>query len=160
MQRLFLDTEFSSLDDNAELISIGLVAEDGSTFYRELSGWRLSRASEFCHFNVIPLLTETTKSAEEVGEELRTWLVERGDCVIATDSLRWDWMWLMHLLDELPENVLNTPLLLTMNYLNNYDAFTVALEEFFTTSTPHHALTDAKANMHAWLVSGKDVFTV
>lgn len=159
MQRIFLDTEFTSFLNSSKLISIGLVAEDGSTFYAELSGWKSSEASEFCHFNVIPLLTKTPQSFSEVGSSLRTWLEERGECMIATDSLTWDWRWLTQLLSTgFPTNMQHQPLLLTMNYLHNFDAFEAALEEYFAKVTPHHALNDAKANRHAWLVSGKDTF--
>ena len=36
---VFLDTEFTGLHKYAQLISIGLVAENGSMFYGEVTDW-------------------------------------------------------------------------------------------------------------------------
>lgn len=44
--RLFLDCEFTELSEQAKLISLALVAEDGSEFYVELlDSWRQKTAA-------------------------------------------------------------------------------------------------------------------
>lgn len=56
--RVFLDTEFTCLA-RPQLISIGLVSEDGREFYRELKDtWTLAGCSLFVLGWVLPLLSE------------------------------------------------------------------------------------------------------
>lgn len=63
--QIFLDTEFTSLD-KPRLISIGLVADNGQEFYRELAdGWKLGECNMFVLARVLPLL-----SAGRVGGKL------------------------------------------------------------------------------------------
>lgn len=56
--RYFLDTEFieSGRERPLELISIGIVGDDGSEFYAENTDCDLSRANEWVTKNVIPHL--------------------------------------------------------------------------------------------------------
>lgn len=56
--RVFLDTEFTSLDQSASLISIGLITEDASrSFYAELLNTYLQeKCSAFVLQEVLPLL--------------------------------------------------------------------------------------------------------
>lgn len=55
--RIFLDTEFVEDGFTIDLISIGLVAEDGGELYMENGECDLSRASPWVKENVIPHLT-------------------------------------------------------------------------------------------------------
>ncbi len=43
---LFLDTEFTSLQQNAVLISLALVSEDGKEFYAEFTDYNLEKAGD------------------------------------------------------------------------------------------------------------------
>lgn len=55
-------------------------------------------------------------------------------------------------------NLAKEPLLLTMNYLNDYDQFEVAVKDvFFSGLRRHHALDDAKANRWGWFAAGGDI---
>ncbi len=56
MKKLFLDTEFTSLTKQGELISIALVAQDGSYFYAELNDYNAETLSQWHKDNVIASL--------------------------------------------------------------------------------------------------------
>lgn len=139
MLRIFLDTEFTELTQEAKLISIGLVDETGEhSFYAELSDtWRLQDLGDFAARAVAPLLDgqAASMSMGELREQLGGWLsgFERPVC-LATDSLTWDWRWICELFpwpSAWPGNLNPTPLLLTMNYLHHYDAFELAVQNAF-----------------------------
>ena len=53
--RLFVDTEFTDLLD-CELLSIGIVSEDGREFYGERSDVDLARCGDFGRVAVLPQL--------------------------------------------------------------------------------------------------------
>lgn len=55
--RIFFDTEFIEDGKTIDLISIGLVREDGEMYYAESKECDLSRASPWVRANVIPYLT-------------------------------------------------------------------------------------------------------
>ena len=75
--RVFLDTEFTDFAD-PQLISIGMAAENGRSFYAELSdGWLPEKCSPFTQDVVLPRLARTpssTLSREESGVKLINWL--------------------------------------------------------------------------------------
>lgn len=168
MIRVFFDTEFTDLVIDPKLISIGLVDETGErTFYAELSDtWRLNDVGDFARVTVVPQLEggTTLVSMRELGERLTAWLEAFGEPVkLATDSLTWDWSWVQEIFFEhgaWPGNVDGKPLLLTVNYINDYDAFLHAVESGFSAGLRrHHALDDAKANRLGWIAGGGDVAT-
>jgi hypothetical protein len=51
--KIFFDTEFTGLHKNTTLISIGLVDENGRTFYAEFSDYDGSQCDKWIHENVI-----------------------------------------------------------------------------------------------------------
>ena len=164
MLRIFFDTEFTGLIVDAKLISIGLVDETGErTFYAELSDtWQEDDNHDpFVQEAVLPLLEggAARMTMAELTVCLRNWLEAFGQPVqMATDSLAWDWDWFREIFCEAgcwPENVDGTPLLLTMNYLIDYDAFNHAVEHAFADGLRrHHALDDAKAYRLGWIAAG------
>jgi hypothetical protein len=54
--KYFLDTEFIEDGKTIDLISIGIVAEDGREFYAEVNDADLSKASDWVKENVLPHL--------------------------------------------------------------------------------------------------------
>lgn len=163
-QRIFFDSEFTDLTPEAKLISIGLVSEDGREFYAELSDtYRLDDVSEFVRVAVLPLLEggDALMSMQELAERLQAWLASFGEPVqLAIDNPTCDWRWVPVIFHDRPwpANLDGTPLLLTMNYLNDYDPFCEAVEKSFSDGLRrHHALDDAKANRLGWIASGGDV---
>lgn len=164
--RIFFDTEFTSLDEGAKLISIGLVDETGQrTLYAELTDtWKPEDVGDFAKAAVIPLLDGETSqmSMPELEERLSAWLAAfNAPVVLATDSLAWDWKWMKTIFQQhgpWPENLVREPLLLTMNYLNDFDRFEAAVEDAFAGGMRrHHALDDARANRVGWIAGGGDI---
>ena len=162
---IFFDTEFSDLCMNPRLISIGLIAEDGERmFYAELADtYQPKECGEFTQLTVLPLLEggDNVLTMHDLTLRLGNWLGDFGEPVtLGTDSLGWDWPWIQeifHIEGTWPANVARRPLLLTMNYLNDYDCFIEAVENAFSTLRRHHALDDAKANRLGWIAAGGDV---
>ncbi len=108
--KLFLDTEFTDLVPHNKLISIAMVAENGSYFYAELTDtYELKDCSKFVIDNVLPLLRggEYRMSSYECSLRLGSWIEDQGPaCLIALDNPGWDAPHLHRLLDPLwPENL-------------------------------------------------------
>jgi hypothetical protein len=59
--KYFFDTEFIEDGRTIELLSIGMVAEDGRELYRENSEAPISLANDFVKEHVFPHLTMSTK---------------------------------------------------------------------------------------------------
>lgn len=164
--RVFFDTEFTGTDHRyPRLISIGLVSEDGSReFYAELTpeGY-MPKVTPWVRENVLPLLDNGERvTPAELTHRLGDWLAGFGEPVqLATDSLQYDWPMIQAIFwsnATWPTNLDRKPLLLTMNYLNDYDAFTKAVEQSFANGLRrHHALDDAKANRLGWIAAGGDI---
>lgn len=51
--KIFFDTEFTGLHKDTTLISIGLIAEDGTTFYAEITNYDKKQVDEWIQKNVI-----------------------------------------------------------------------------------------------------------
>ena len=162
---IFFDTEFTGLVVDPQLISIGFVAEDGRTFYAELSDtWRPENVGDFARVAVLPQLEGDgcLMTMQELTQRLTAWLENFEQPVkLATDSLAWDWSWVQEIfypIETWPANVDGKPLLLTMNYLRNYDQFCHTVERAFASGLRrHHALEDAKANRLGWIAAGGNI---
>lgn len=65
--KIFFDTEFTGLHKDTTLISIGLVSEDGKTFYAEFNDYDKSQVNEWIKENVIDnlLMKEPLPGEEE-----------------------------------------------------------------------------------------------
>lgn len=73
---LFLDTEFTDFAA-PDLISIGLVAEDGREFYAERSDFDRANCSGFVKKAVLPRLAGTpdaVRTRDQLREDLASWL--------------------------------------------------------------------------------------
>lgn len=164
MDRIFVHTEFSDRTPKAKLMSIGLVDESGEhKFYAEPSDtWQPSNVGEFAQRQVIPHLDGGASRLPMVTlkKYLAAWIKGlRVPVMVATDSLQWDWPLVETLLKQRwPKNLARVPLLLTMDYLCEFDAFEVAREAAFASGLRrHHALDVALANRQAWYTSGGDI---
>jgi len=161
MPPIFFDIEFTDLAVDPQLISIGLVSEDGTReFYAELSDtWQRAEVGEFARTAVLPQLEcrpEVRLTMAELRVQLGQWIQAFEQPVqLATDSMSWDWPWIHEIFDELtlwPPNLDGKPLLLTMSDLNDYDKFIETVEKAFADGLRrHHALDDAKANRLGWI---------
>lgn len=75
--KYFLDTEFIEDGKTIDLISIGIVAEDGRTYYAEASECDYSKASSWVVQNVIPHLTGTHTFRRDIAEGVKHFLGEK-----------------------------------------------------------------------------------
>jgi len=69
--RYFVDTEFIEDGKTIDLISIGIVAEDGREYYAISKEFDASRADEWVKVNVLAQLPETKTSVRPMGPFLR-----------------------------------------------------------------------------------------
>jgi hypothetical protein len=155
--KVFLDTEFTNFpDDECDLISIGLVDENGRTFYAELTDYRQEACTDFVRQIVLPLLgkhKDTVKGNKmQVAKELAEWLEPYKDsCVICFDY-QTDWILMRDMLCWLPDDML--PNFLTTKLIWG-DIDKMALDYFWLEHDafdwkPHMALWDAMANRYAY----------
>lgn len=70
MTRVWFDTEFIEDGRTIDLMSIGMVREDGAEYYAESADCDLSRASPWVRENVIPHLTGVQKSRAEIVRDV------------------------------------------------------------------------------------------
>jgi len=164
MDRLFVHTEFTGLAPDAMLMSIGLVDESGEhKFYAELSdAWQPSDVGELAQREVIPHLDGGASRLPMVTlkKYLAAWIKGlRVPVMLTTDSLKGDWPWIETLLKQRwPKNLAPDPLLLTMDYLCEFDTFEAARDAAFASGLRRrHALDVALANRQAWYTSGGDI---
>lgn len=152
---IFLDTEFTSFDD-PQLISFGLVAEDEYRWlYSELDGqhW-YQQASEFVLAEVVPLLDRRYgwEAPAAAAARVRAWcdkLPALGQ--IVCDS-QYDWDLLRRLMIDnggWPDSLSSG--LMMVQWSPHLDKFKQDYMLRYGLSA-HHALADAKALRHAYLI--------
>ncbi len=93
MNRIYFDTEFEGLTEDAALISIGLTNASGTHhFYAELSdSYKVERCNDFCKSTVLPLLEHGDKKMtfKQLSMSLREWLLFQGkNTILICDSPR------------------------------------------------------------------------
>jgi len=141
---VFLDTEFTSISEQACLMSLGLAAENGELFYVEIiDGWSMAQCSDFVKEIVIPQLkpNEYARSAFQAGLLIVDFLESLGpDVRIATDAPDFDWDFLCQLTFDVglwPNNV-------SKHYLLTQNLLTEDERAAYRAEAPHHALLDAQ----------------
>ncbi|MCK4525966.1 3'-5' exoribonuclease [candidate division WOR-3 bacterium] len=119
--KLFLDTEFTGLHQETTLISLGIVSEDGRTFYAEFSDYDQNQMEEWIQDNVIANLRfspapagqmehflwsrfkpdvslpkmsnmELRGSTLDIQAVLNKWLIQFDQTEIWSDCLAYDWV--------------------------------------------------------------------
>ena len=144
---VFLDTEFTSFHE-PNLVSIGLAAETGETFYAEVP---FSNESEFVRDIVVPLLGADPAdlcTPDELRERLRTWLTivkRKDDMAICYDSQH-DWQLFAGIFDNRP------PAFCRPRKVGFYETNELLRYEFHKKNKrpEHHALNDAEALRYAF----------
>lgn len=151
--KLFLDTEFSSLNvSESRLISIALVSEDDRFFYAELpANGYLKACSDFVKKSVLPLLMngENEMNPFTLVLRLRDWLAQFDSAEIVTDAPSWDFPFLRTAIDEeshgWPANLATGAVLFTPA-----EAWMMAYFKI-PGHNQHNALHDARALKAAWV---------
>ena len=151
--KLFLDTEFTDFVDS-ELISIGIVDENGREFYAELTDFRREACSGFVVDTVLPLLGQYSASLvgtkHYVSHRLAEWLAEyRETGATVCVDYQTDWDLFVKLLQQAPNHH-------DIDYVTGQLIWTdldlPKIEWWWTeTGLPRHmALYDARANRYGY----------
>ena len=151
--KVFFDTEFTGLHANTTLMSIGLVDEEGRTFYAELNDYDKSQVDEWLENNVVANFTgENTMNMQQLKLELTEWLAVYDSVEIWSDCLAYDWVLFNSIFGtafDIPENIYYIPFdICTMMKLKGVDP-DVDREEYAFNAVPataqkHNALWDAQ----------------
>lgn len=124
--KVFFDTEFTGLHQNTTLISIGLMADDGQTFYAELDDYAQDQVDDWIRENVISGLlgvdgygrVDPDANAFHIGDSesvavwLREWLSQFDQVEMWSDCLAYDWVLFCQLWGhafKVPKNVYYIP---------------------------------------------------
>ena len=146
--KLFLDCEFTQLNQSTKLISLALVAESGDEFYVELTDtYVVEDCSDFVIQNVLPQLNLPAYGMSLIDAQaaLKGFLNGiDGPLEVCSDAPDWDWDFfgqLAYVDHRWPSHVANhaTNLIQLFRRLEADDIGDIALPEL-----PHHALLDAK----------------
>lgn len=156
--RIFVDTEFTdfpSLEDKCDLISIGIVDENDREFYAELTDFRPEVRSEFVIEHIIPLLGKVPAvrgTKAQVAKELCKWLeAYKGEMITVSSDYNMDLEFVYRLMAIFPEDA---PV--SIEYANVWTRIEPRkLNEFWKLKEadgwiPHHALWDAIGNKYAY----------
>lgn len=108
--KVFFDTEFTGLHQHTTLVSIGMVAEDGKTFYAELNDYDEEQIDSWLESNVLQKLHYKDQkfrpankfssrehmrllgSTKQVALALESWLGQFDKVEMWSDCLAYDWM--------------------------------------------------------------------
>jgi len=151
--RLFVDTEFTDLLD-CELVSIGIVSEDGREFYAERNDVDLARCGDFCRVAVLPQLgrdADLIGTEAEVSARLKVWLAqfETVAPVLVSVDHPTDWELFGYLVRD--EDTLQVPAWIKGQSIRAaIDPRDVEAYWQANGRNAHHALHDARANRYAY----------
>lgn len=171
---LFFDTEFTGLHKNTTLMTIGIISEDGKTFYSELidydKDYVQKEESQWLQENVVNnfLLDESKYkqgvcyvegndwklrgTKQDLKVHLTKWIEQFDDVIIWSDCLHYDWVLFIDIFGtafDVPSNINYIPRdLCTLFDLLNIDP-DISREDFAGVSEEqaklkHNALYDAK----------------
>lgn len=145
--KYWFDTEFIEDGKTIDLISIGVVAEDGREAYFELASADLSKASPWVQENVLPHLNAQTRfTRPDVARGLITFMGEKPE--IWAYYADYDWVALCQLFGTMMDLPKGWPM-----YCRDVKQLCDQLgnpELPKQTSTEHHALADARWTKEAW----------
>lgn len=121
--KVFFDTEFTGLRKDTTLISIGMISENGETFYAELNDYNEKQCDDWIKKNVLEnLLTRYLRHIDEkpfvknvhtgdkhsVAKALYMWLKQFDEVQFVSDVCHYDMVLLIDLFGsafDLPKNV-------------------------------------------------------
>lgn len=171
--KIFFDTEFTGLHKNTSLISIGLIAENGLSFYAELTDYDKTQLDDWIANNVINNLILTDNGIQGTSQEvlfkgdsqscrheLTIWLSQFDTIEWVSDVCHYDFVLLI---DLVYGHALNIPYnkhsaccfdvnqgIASYLSISDIEAFNYSREEFIKTysyevhGNKHNALYDAK----------------
>lgn len=172
--KLFFDTEFTGLHKNTTLISIGIVAESGQTFYAEFTDYDKSQVNDWLRENVMSKLIMIPPDNDAdvyfwsnnnlehfeciglkwmIGTQLEKWLNQFDSVEMWSDCLSYDWVLFNDIFGEtafdLPKKIYYIPFdICTLFYEKGIDPDIsrekFGLGEVNSEMQKHNALWDAR----------------
>jgi hypothetical protein len=168
MLKVFFDTEFTGLHKDTTLISIGLIAETGQSFYGELTDYDQSQVDDWLQENVINNLeledsifrvqysdqaTKVIGDSDTIRHYLTNWFADLVEDVgvsveMWSDCLSYDWVLFNNIFGsafDIPKSIYYIPFdLSTLFKIKGIDP-DISREEFAEVSNlkKHNALHDA-----------------
>jgi hypothetical protein len=146
--KIWFDTEFIEDGRTIDLISIGMVREDGGEYYAETNDWSFAKASQWVRENVIDHLSggDAVKDRETIAREIMEFAGEQPEFWAYYAS--YDWVALCQLYG-------------TMMWLpNSWPMYCRDIKQFRDSlghppmpeqkDAEHHALADARWNRDAY----------
>jgi len=130
MTKIFFDTEFTGLKQDADLISIGLVSECGKTFYAEFTDYNFVKCDDWIFENIIkklvfndypksgiiisndPAVFRMKANSLSIKEQLEKWFSQFDKVEIWSDCLAYDWVLFCGLFGHafnIPKNIYYIP---------------------------------------------------
>ena len=149
--RIWFDTEFIEDGKTIELLSIGIVAEDGSTFYAENDNADLTRGSDWVQHNVIAHLNwgEHGMSRQRLRDAVLAFVnAKQGKPEFWAYYADYDWVALCQLFGTMMDLPKGWPM-----YCRDVKQFCDMLGNPILPAQgkgEHHALADAKWTKDAW----------
>lgn len=150
--RFWFDTEFHENGKTIDLISIGVVCEDGSEFYAEVEGFDFSNTDPWLIENVKPYLTGETMSREGIAESLLQFVMSKtNEPNFWAYYADYDWVVLCQLYGRMIDLPKGFP-----KYCNDLKQELIRLginEVPVENETEHNALADARwaRDVHLWM---------
>lgn len=149
--RFFYDTEFIEDGKTIDLISIGIVSEDGREYYAESSECDLSRASEWVEENVVPHLVGgiCVKGRKQIADEVLAFVGHKPE--FWAYYADYDWVALCQLYGRMIDLPKGWP-----TYCRDLKQYADQLDSRFPPNPveigeiEHHALGDARTNLFRW----------
>ncbi|WP_340645440.1 3'-5' exoribonuclease [Phenylobacterium sp.] len=146
--KYWLDTEFIERPFGLDLISIGIVCEDGREFYAESSEVDWSRASHWIVDNVRPQLTGGGETLENISYGIRRFMETDQAPVLWGYFAAFDWVAFCGLFGSLSELPFDFP-----QVCLDVRQWQIELGEPQLppqNDSKHHALSDARWTREAW----------
>lgn len=151
--KYWLDCEFQEDGRTIELISIGLVSEDGRKFYAEAAEYDKSKATPWLRENVLPKLTGQLMPRTMLQAELLAFCGEWPEIWGWYGS--YDWVALCQIYGTMMDLPGNWPM-----FIREAMQYRQADDELPRRTTPeHHALYDAEwqRDVYYWLMAKRSI---
>ncbi len=152
MVKIWFDTEFMDDGHSIDLISIGLVRQDGAEYYAETAECDYTKANPWVQENVIKHLTGVRKPREQIAHEIMLFAGRSPEFWAWFGA--YDWVALCQLYGTMLSVPPGWPNL--FNEIVQFGKFKANggvipnFKKMFPNDTAHHALADAKWNKQVW----------
>lgn len=146
MSRIFFDTEFIEDGATIDLLSIGLVAENGDEYYAEPEEAKRTRADAWVSKNVLPHLHGPIKTRKQIADEVIAFVGDSPE--FWAYYADYDWVALCQLYGRMIDLPSGWPM-----FCRDVKQLAVSLgspQLPAQSETEHHALADARWVRQAW----------